>query len=209
MRWYFAVGLILVAASGVALAQQGEEGFVPLFNGKDLTGWRVLGAPSWKAENGELVCHAGGGGWIRTEKEYEDFVLRLEYKVSPKGNSGVYLRSTEQGNPSFNGMELQVLDDYGRVPDKHTSMALYAAVAPSRNVSQPAGEWNQVEVSLIGTALKVVHNRETIIDCKLDDPTIDTEGQPKLMDRAKRGYLGMQDYGNDVAYRNVRIKVVK
>jgi hypothetical protein len=190
-------------------AQEADEGFVPLFSGTDLTGWHVMGAKSWQAESDVLVCSGEGGGWIRTAEQYEDFVLRLEFKVPQGGNSGVFIRATESGNPAFTGMELQVAGDHGKPPNKHSTMALYAAVAPSKNMSKPASEWNQVEISCLGVELKVTFNDELVIDCKLDDPDIDPGPHPKLMDRAKTGYIGLQNHGKPVEYRNISLKKLK
>src|SRR5262249_46327122 len=91
------------------------EGFQPLFNGKDLTGWRVNedgNLKVWGAEKGILYVNGSGGGWLMTDKEYSDFELRLEFKLPEAGNSGVALRSGLKGNPHAEaGMEIQLLDD--------------------------------------------------------------------------------------------------
>src|SRR5262249_6346492 len=91
------------------------EGFQALFNGKDLTGWRVNEGGNlkiWGAEKGILYVNGSGGGWLMTEKEYSDFELRLEFKLPEAGNSGVALRCGLKGNPhSEAGMEIQLLDD--------------------------------------------------------------------------------------------------
>jgi hypothetical protein len=208
MRYVTLICVAVLLLPAFAGAQEVEEGFVVLFNGEDLTGWKVPNE-AWKVEDGVMVCTGQGGGWIRTEGKYEDFVLRLEYSISPGGNSGVGIRVADQGNPAFSGMELQVLDDHGKPANKHTSMALYAAVAPTKNMSKPAGEWNQVEISCIGTELQVTFNGEKVIDCKLDDPSIDTGDHPKLMDRAKTGYIALQNHGKPVQYRNIRVKKLK
>src|SRR3954462_11779989 len=105
---------------GAALAPaQAPEGFTPLFNGKDLTGWKATGKTDvWGAENGVLYVAGGGGGWLLTEKEFKDFELRLEYKMPKMGNSGVGLRTPLPGqqpkgkgwDPAYVGMEIQLLD---------------------------------------------------------------------------------------------------
>src|SRR5262252_3939436 len=81
-------------------AEEPPEGFESLFNGKDLTGWKVHGGKmdAWGAENGIMFTTGVGGGWLLTEKEYDDFELRLEYKVPNGGNSGVGLRAPRQGD---------------------------------------------------------------------------------------------------------------
>jgi len=198
-----AVCVLLLTGAGQAQLFRGEQkqGFVSLFSGRDLSGWVVMGEKSWAAENGLLVCSGGGGGWLRSEKEYENFIWRLEYRISPGGNSGIFIRSTEQGNPAFTGMEIQVLDDYGRQADTHTSCAIYDAVAPTKNMSKPAGQWNRVEITCQGRNVVVIMNGEKIVNANLD-------ANPKLKGRVPKGYLGLQNHGSRVEYRRLRIKVL-
>ena len=96
---------ILVAVpAGRTDDTKAPEGFTPLFNGKDLTGWKVNKGgkmEAWGADNGILFVQGGGGGWLMTEKEYGDFELRLEFKIPEKGNSGVALRSPMEGDPAY------------------------------------------------------------------------------------------------------------
>src|SRR5947209_17914656 len=116
-RWL--VLFLLAAAlcylpSGQSADQEPPKGFEPLFNGKDLTGWKVNKGGKmdvWGAENGLLFVKGKGGGWLMTEKEYADFELRLEYKLPSKGNSGVALRNPMDGDPAYKGMEIQILDE--------------------------------------------------------------------------------------------------
>src|ERR1043165_4575572 len=94
------------------LANEPPKGFESLFNGKDLTGWQSTGnAKVWGAEKGVIYCAGGGGGWLMTDKEYDNFELRLEYKMPLKGNSGVGIRSPLKGDPAYAGMEIQLIDD--------------------------------------------------------------------------------------------------
>jgi len=230
------VAAVLLVSAGVLLGdepivteQEKAEGFVPLFNGKDFTGWIMQGKP-WEIKDGVMICPGKGYGWPRTKEDYENFVLRLEYKISPHGNSGIFIRAAPQGNPAFSGMEVQVLDDYGRPPNKHTAGALYAAVAPCKNASKPAGEWNEVEITCDHRRVKVVMNGVTLYDINLDDPELDKEiasyvhpvrikgkdgkmitvqkPYPPLKTRARKGYIGLQNHGHRVEYRKIRIKVL-
>src|SRR5689334_16215843 len=101
---------ILLCAAGLMAAA--DPGFVSLFNGKDLTGWTLVGGkgPGYIVENGTIVCPEGGGGNLLTDKEYSDFVLRLDFKLSPGGNNGVGLRAPMAGDVAYSGMEIQILD---------------------------------------------------------------------------------------------------
>jgi hypothetical protein len=204
MRWWTVFGVValsvaLVQFGKMSAAQKVEEGFVLLFNGKDLTGWHVMGTPAWKVEDGVLVCTGEGGGWLRSDKQYENFVLRLEFRISKGGNSGIFIRSALEGNPAFTGMEVQILDDHGRQPTPHTTGAIYDAVAPKKNMSKPAGEWNFVEIICSGPWVVVAMNGEEIVRVNMDE-------HPKLKDRLRKGYIGLQNHGSRVEFRNIRIK---
>lgn len=193
----------------LALALQGaDEEFAPLFNGRDLDGWVVMGAESWEVADGVLRTRGGRGGWLRTTREYENFVLRLEYRVEREGgNSGIFLRATERGNPAFTGMEVQILADHGRDPDVHSSSSLYGSVAPARNMARPAGEWNRVEITLDGRRLRAVMNGERVLDVDLDDRSLPFQERP-LHERARRGFIGLQDHQDRVEFRNLSIRVL-
>jgi len=195
------------AAPPPAVDNQWEQAFTPMFNGVDLTGWQVMGSESWSVQDGVLECSGEGGGWIRSERQYRDFVLRLEYRVTPDANSGIFIRSALEGNPAFSGMEIQVLDDYGEPPDTHSAGSLYDAVAPAVNASKPAGEWNQVEITCWGDNLVVFMNGQKLYAINLADPALNaTQAEErKFPNRAQTGYIGLQNHGAAVAYRNLRI----
>lgn len=180
-------------------APKDEEGFVPLFNGKDLSGWHVMGTQSWEVKDGVLICHGKGGGWLRTEREYENFILRLEYRISKGGNSGIFIRTSLKGRQSQTGMEVQILDSYGRKPTTTTAGAIYGVVAPTKEASKPAGEWNEVEITCDGSRVTVILNGEKIIDVNMDE-------HPQLKERLRKGYIGLQNHGSYVEFRNIRIK---
>src|SRR4051812_11679529 len=105
------LGLAFVlAAVACRLPAAEEEGFVSLFNGKDLTGWVVKGKKEgWKVQDGILHSDgAMGGDWIRSEKEYGDFIYKVDWKISKGGNSGVFIRVTDEGAPWQTGYEVQI-----------------------------------------------------------------------------------------------------
>jgi len=144
-----------------------------LFNGKDLKGWVPMHGGDWTIEEGVLVGKNGtnwstnpekSGSWLRTEKEYGDFVLELEYAINKGGNSGVFLRSALEKNPAFTGYEMQILDDQGRKPTKGSSGGLYDVVAATENMSKAAGEWNIVKIATRGQHIEVwVNGTKTVI----------------------------------------------
>ncbi|MDO8586520.1 MAG: DUF1080 domain-containing protein [Armatimonadota bacterium] len=182
--------------------------FTSLFNAKDLSGWRVMGGQAWSAQDGILVCSGEGRGWLRSEGEYQDFVLRLEYRVPKGGNSGVFVRAAEEGDPSYTGFQLQIYDDYGRALDDKSSGAVVGAIAPSANTSKPAGEWNRMEISCIGSILTVRHNGRRVVRVNIEDPELNARLKDidKLNKRRRSGYVGLQNHGMTVEFRGIEIR---
>jgi hypothetical protein len=192
------------------------DGFVPLFNGKDLAGWKSYAgkAEVWAAEDGLVVCKDRGGGWLGTVKDYADFELRLEYRITPGGNSGVYIRAPEQGHISRVGMEIQILDDhhpkYAKIDFYQYTGAIYHVIGPTRRTGKPAGQWNAMTIRAHGRRVQVFLNGPKIVDADLDrcreDPAVAKE-HPGLARAA--GKIGLQSHTDRVEFRNVRIKELK
>ncbi|MDO8682082.1 MAG: DUF1080 domain-containing protein [Armatimonadota bacterium] len=207
----YAVLVLAVLACAVPAYSQDKD-FVSLFNGKDLSGWHAMGADAWQVKDGLLVCNGEGKGvrWLRSDAQYKDFALKLEYKIPAGGNSGVFFRAAEEGDPSYTGFQIQIYDDFGKAPDAKGSAALVDAVAPSINVSRPAGEWNSMEISCIGSMLTVRHNGRRVIRIDLADPALNAKMKAdyKLNNRRPIGYIGVQNHGIPVEFRNIRIRKV-
>lgn len=130
---------------------------VTLFNGRDLSGWRFEFADKpagWVVADG-VMSNQQTGNNIISERQFKDFKLLMEYKVEHESNSGLYLRGR---------YELQVFDDAGKPPTPTGHMAIYGRVAPSANASRPAGEWQTVEVTLVGNRVTVVLNGQKVHD---------------------------------------------
>ena len=160
-------------AAGSFRAQTVEEGFTPLFDGRTLTNWHTISLGqmpgTWWARDG-ILSFESGDSWLVSDATYTDFVLRLEYRTGLESDSGIFLRSTPTGYPSFTGMELEIRNDAGGPATTRSTSAIYGAVAPLRNATKPAGEWNAVEVSVIGRRLQATWNGVAIHDVDLDDP---------------------------------------
>ena len=180
-------------AQAAALSREDTaEGFVSIFDGKSLEGWRST--DGYTAENGLLVCLKNGKN-MTTAKEYGDFVFRFEFKFEAGGNNGISVR----------GQEIQILDDYAPQHEKlkpcqyHGS--IYCCVPAKRGHTKPAGEWNTEEISVQGSRWKVTVNDVVIVD-------VDLETVPEKQDLAKRtkGPLGFRGHGCRVEFRNLRIK---
>jgi hypothetical protein len=196
--------LVLVSRAG----GDPPAGFEPLFNGKDLTGWKATGNPKvWGAEDGILFVEKGGGGWLMTEKEYSDFELRLEYKMPKMGNSGVGLRSPLQGDPAYVGMEIQLLDDAnwkGLQPWQHTG-SIYNVVPAAKVNSKPFGEWNTIRIVAKGRKVLVEQNGEILVDADLDKYKEEhAKRHPGIL--RDKGHIGLQSYNHRVEFRNIYIK---
>ncbi len=130
---------------------------VALFNGKDTTGWRLQFADKpagWAVVDGVLHNQQTGNNMISV-REFQDFKLVMEYKLEKDSNSGLYLRGR---------YELQVLDDFGQAPTLTSHMSVYGRVAPAVNASRPAGEWQRVEVTLVGNRVTVILNGQKVHD---------------------------------------------
>jgi hypothetical protein len=188
------------------------EGFIPLFDGKDLDGWKVFDGKkdAWGVEDGMIVTKSGGGGWLLTDKEYGDFEVRVDFKMSEGGNSGVALRAPLEGNVSYSGMEIQLLDDVWHKknlkdlkPVQYTG-AIYGVVAPSKDALKPVGEWNTIDITAKGRQITIVLNGVKTVDANLDDYKASEKEHPGL--KREKGHLGLQSHSNRVEFRNVYVK---
>ncbi len=129
-------------------------------------------------------------------------MLDLEFKINPKGNSGVFMRIGDMNEPVKTGLEVQILDTYGlEKPGHHDCGGIVHGIAPSKNMVKPVGQWNRYTITVKGRNVKVVFNGEQVIDTILDDI--------KMADRPNTGLIAFQDEALRVWYRNVRIKELK
>ena len=194
-------------------AREKADGFVALFNGTDLTGWKQYASKkeAWAVEDGLLVCKGGGGGWLGTTRDYADFEVRLEYRLKPYGNSGVYIRAPDTGHISREGMEIQILDDhhpkYANLDFYQYTGSIYHVVAPTRRMSKKAGEWNAMAIRAEGRRVIVRLNGATIVDADLDrclkDPAVAKEHTG--LARAT-GKIGLQSHTDRVEFRRIRLR---
>ena len=182
------------------------DGFRPMFNGKDLTGWKTTG--NWIVKKDNVIAlepRPGEHGWTRyhayltTDRKYKDFILDLEFKFKKRGNSGVFLRVGDPKSQVNSGFEVQILDTHGKKKfGAHDCGGVIGTSGPSKMMVKPAGEWNRYIISVIGSQLKVTLNGEQIQDFDMS--------KTGLKNRPLSGYIGFQDEGKYLWYRNVRIK---
>ncbi len=168
---------------------------VKLFNGSDLTGWKPRNSSvknGWLAKDGMLVNEAPGNDLL-TEKLFTDFKLHAEFRYPKGSNSGVYLRGR---------YEVQIEDDYGQEPDSHKIGGVYGFLTPCVNASKKPGEWQILEVTLIGREVTIVLNGERIID-RQTIPGI--TGGALDSDEGKPGPIMLQGDHGRIEFRNLTI----
>ncbi|HEX9185980.1 MAG TPA: DUF1080 domain-containing protein, partial [Vicinamibacteria bacterium] len=194
---------------------EASEGFSPLFNGRDLEGW-TGNLAGYAVEDGAIVVHPErAGGNLYTEKEYSDFVLRFEFKLTPAANNGLGIRAPLEGDAAYVGMELQILEDgspvYWDLQPYQYHGSIYGIVPARRGVLKPVGEWNAEEVTVDGRRVTVVVNGVTVVDADLDEATaggtMDGKDHPGL--RRTSGHIGFLGHGSIVAFRKIRIRELR
>jgi len=191
---------------------------IVLFNGKNLDGWTIEGSkdikgkddkvtPIWSVQDGLLRCEGKGFGFLRYDKkEFADFVFHVEYRMTPKCNSGIGIRTipfdpkkNPATRPSYAAYEVQLLDDAGKPPTKNSSGSLYRYVAPNANPVKPAPEWNEIDIECVGPRIRITINGQKIID--VDQSKID-----EIKNKPLKGYVCLQNHGGRIEFRNVRIR---
>jgi hypothetical protein len=217
LRRCFLFAFLLLTIISVPAARTEEDnkppaGFEALFNGKDLTGWKVLPGGKmevWGAKDGLLFVDGRGGAWLMTEKEYGDFEIRLEFKMPKMGNSGVALRAPLMGDPAYQGMEIQLLDDanYKNLRPTQYTGSIYDVVAPSKQVTKAAGEWQSIQITAKGRQVTVVLNGTKIVDANLDDYVKEHGKKHPGLSREK-GHLGLQSHDGRVEFKNIYVKAL-
>jgi hypothetical protein len=203
-----------------------DDLFQPIFNGKDLAGWGGA-TDNYEAREGAIYCKDGKGGNLYTAEEYADFVVRLEFKLPPKGNNGLAIRY----QPFVNGerredlkletdtaytaglCELQVLDNPGYAEDGLQDYQFHGSayhLAPAhQGFLRATGQWNYQEVTVQGTKIRVELNGTTILDTQLSALDLSSAVHRRHALHLKSGRFGFAGHGSPVGYRNIRIRRLK
>ncbi|MBC7902614.1 MAG: DUF1080 domain-containing protein [Gemmatimonadaceae bacterium] len=218
------------AAPNTLTAAEQKDGWKLLFDGKTTAGWHSFNKPAvgeaWKVVDGTLYLDTAkkegfqirSGGDIVTEEEFENFDLRLEWKISKNGNSGAMFFIKEDPKYKYawyTGPEMQILDNDGHADGKitkHRSGDLYDLIKSSKETVKPVGEWNQVQIVSNQGKLNLYLNGENVVSADLR-----TEEWKQLVAGSKfktqpdftafkSGKIGLQDHGNAVWFRNVKIR---
>lgn len=195
--------LVTIAMSAFCgRARSDDEEFKPLFNGKDLAGWAKEGPAGFEVKDGTLVCNGSGNypSWLRTEEVFENFVLRLEYRNLWGAEGGVFFSAPLHGRISRVGFDVRIANNTGRISD-FSPGAVFEAVPPlseaARHYNDP--QWNTLEIAMDWPRLKVTLNERIVQD-------LNVEEHPALRHRPRLGYIGLQDRGKPILFRNLVIK---
>jgi hypothetical protein len=195
------------------LAARDADGFVELINGQDLSNWQGA-IDSYEVKNGSIVCKPGKGGDLLTKDEYENFILRFEFKLPAAGNNGIAIRTPLGGHSSSDGLEIQVLDSdgYNAVHPKEPLLpyqyhgSLYHCVGAKHGYLRPVGEWNFEEIEVKGQTIKVTLNGTKILDVDIDElDRSQIPHPPKGLDRRK-GHIGLAGHTDPVQFRSFKVK---
>jgi len=192
-----------------------------LFDGKTTAGWRNYGkktiSDGWVAQDGAL-SRVGAGGDIITNDEFKNFELSIDWKIEPGGNSGIFYRAAEDSDEIYwNAVEMQVLDD-AKHPDGQSPLTSAGAAydlypAPPGHV-HPGGEWNTARLVVNGNHVEHWLNGFKLLEYELgsrdwDSKVVGSKFKPHpRFGKSASGHIGLQDHGNIVAYRNIKIRVL-
>ncbi|MFC4992980.1 3-keto-disaccharide hydrolase [Rubritalea tangerina] len=194
----------LIVAGLCSQLSLAEEGFIELFNGKDLTGWQGEG---YEVKDGAIYCTPKGKN-LMTAKEYSNYVLDFEFKLPPGGNNGLGIHYPGKGDAAYVGLELQILDDtakkYAKLKDSQYHGGIYQLQAAKRGHLKPVGEWNKQRVIVNGNHVTIELNGVVINDANLDELA---EKFPKHKGVKRRsGFVTFCGHGDPVGFRNIKIK---
>jgi len=205
------------AADNELTAEERANGWVLLFDGHDLTGWRNNNDRPVAAtiEDGAINVHNTGGYLLVYERPFGDFVLKCDVKMNgdSKCNSGVFVRTSDLADPVNTALEVQVFG--GQESSMHGFGALYDLVGPTHDARRGPGEWDTLEIRCQGSHVSVKVNGEEVATINCDewnqpgqrlDGTQHKFGNRAIKDFARRGYLGLQDHGHDVWYKNIKLR---
>ena len=185
-----------------------------IFNGRDLSGWRLNPTHTWFVDADGVLTWKDAAIDLWTDREYGDFELELEFKVSPGANSGIFIRTADIRDNVQTGIEIQIYDSYGKKPEAWHCGAVYDAQAPAVNAEQKPGEWNRMTIVARGPKIEVTLNGQRVIDMDLGrwteagknpDGSKNTFAKP-LRDFPRRGFIGIQDHHKQVWITNMRVR---
>ncbi len=194
--WRSLVSILLLLSPGLEAAtspntlspQEATEGWILLWDGETTFGWEALGGAAWRIRNGVLSAASGNSGWLATNAQFADYLLKLEYRTGADGNSGVFLRSLKDGEPHKTGYELQICDSH----PSYTTGSLVNHLK-ARRIQTTPNRWHRYEISVQGDRFVVRLNGEKILDAREDAHWM--------------GHIGLQyNQGKKIEFRNIKLK---
>lgn len=204
---------ILILFCVNANGQKNEKKFEILFNGSNLDKW-VGNKTGYVIKDGVLALHPGnnGKGNLYTVKEYGDFELRFEFKLTPGANNGIGIRTPLEGDAAYVGMEIQVLDndavEYQKLKEYQYHGSVYGVIPAKRGFLKPVGTWNEERIIAKGNRIKVILNGTTILDGDIkkasENGTLDHLNHPGL--KNKKGHIGLLGHDTPLEFRNIRVR---
>ena len=208
------------AAENTLTAKEKADGWVLLFDGKTTQGWHSYkkseAGPQWQVIDGVLTLTAGGGGDLVTDKEYANFELSFDWRISKMGNSGVMYHVSEGAgdHPYLSGPEYQLLDNAHGEPPLETAGSLFGLYAPSKDVTKPVGAFNHGVIKVDHGHVEHWLNGVKIVEYTLNSDDFKARvagtkfaGWPDFAKHAT-GLIALQDHGDGVAFRNIKIHVL-
>ncbi len=193
-------GFVILCGS-VGGAASAENNYITLFNGKDLSGWVPVGTPHAFAVKENSIYSTGAGpypSWLRTEKEYENFVIRFEYRTEGWYEGGILIHAPLNGPGSKIGFKLHLRHEQKEYGTRSPG-AIYDAAAPRSISNLPSGQWNRCEVVCNWPRLRISFNGAVIHD-------IDMDADDAFRYRLRKGFIGIQNIGCRAYFRNIQIR---
>lgn len=218
ISWLVTAASVFGADNQLTRAEQ-KKGWLLLFDGKSTAGWMNSdrSAPRTQVEDGALNPHKAGHYMLVHTQQWENFVLSLDFKISPGCNSGIFVRTSSLTpragkDIGFNGIEIAIDDT--KTSGFHDTGAIYDLVKPTKNAMKPVGEWNHIEITSAGGRLEVVLNGEQVTRADLNqftEPNKRPDGSAHKFDIAfkdhpQRGFIGLQDHGKPCWFKNIKLK---
>jgi len=199
----------------VLSAEEQKEGFVSLFDGSNIDAW-MGNTAGYLIKEGSLMVSPEDGtvGNLYTKEEYDNFIYRFEFQLTPASNNGIGVHAPLEGDAAYLGMEIQVLDSehpsYGYIQPYQAHGSVYGVIPAKRGYLKPTGEWNQEEIIVNGTKIKVTLNGTVIVDgdyaAASANGTLDHKEHPGL--KRTTGHLGFLGHGDVVRFKNMRVKKI-
>ena len=222
MLFLISTPILASAQDNVLSEKETSQGWQLLFNGEDMSQWRNFKketlSSKWQAVQGEMRLSEKGAGDILTKKAYKNFDLKLDWKISIAGNSGIFIMADEAGSQIYShAIEVQILDNERHSDNKlasHLSGSIYDITASPVKSHKPAGEWNTVRIRLFNKSLKVWQNNVLTADV-----VVASKKWQQLVAKSKFkdwqgfaltevGHIGLQDHNDAVAFKNIKIKAL-